>query len=108
MQATFEKLTEQKVSVFGVSSDDAKTQLKFATKEKLNYTLVADTEKKLANELKVPLIAGGKFTSRQAYLFKDGILVWRDVKGSTNTQGTEVIKAIQENLTTEVEKEDKD
>ncbi len=95
MQSAFEKLKEHKVSVFGVSTDTADTQKKFAKKEKLDYTLVADTDMKLATAMKVPLIAGDKITSRQAYLFKDGILVWRDVKGTTDTQGDEVLKAIE-------------
>lgn len=97
VQAAFEKLTEHKVTVFGVSTDTAEAQMKFANKEKLNYTLVADTDKALANAMKVPLKAGDKMTSRQAYLFKDGVLVWRDVKGSTNTQGDEVLAAIKAN-----------
>jgi thioredoxin-dependent peroxiredoxin len=92
----FEELTEQKVSVFGVSTDTAESQLKFSTKEKLNYNLIADTEKKVANAFEVPLIMG-KLTARQAYLFKDGVLVWRDVKGATDTQGAEVLQAIKDN-----------
>ena len=95
MQVAFEKLTEHKVTVFGVSADTAKTQAKFAEKENLGFTLVADTEMELANAMKVPLIMGNKLTSRQAYLFKDGILVWRDVKGAMDSQGDDVLKAIE-------------
>ena len=96
MQDAFEELTKQKVSVFGVSTDSVETQLKFSEKEKLNYNLIADTEKKVANAFEVPLIMG-KLTARQAYLFKDGVLVWRDVKGATDTQGAEVLQAIKDN-----------
>jgi peroxiredoxin Q/BCP len=97
VQDAFEKLTEQKVSVFGVSTNDVATQLKFSTKEKLNYTLIADSDKKVAQAFKVPLIMN-MMASRRAFLFKDGVLVWRDVKGATSTQGEEVLKAIKENV----------
>jgi peroxiredoxin Q/BCP len=96
VQDAFEKLTEQKVSVFGVSTNDVATQLKFSTKEKLNYTLVADKDKQVAKAFKVPLIMN-MMASRRAFLFKDGVLVWRDLKGATKTQGAEVLQAIKEN-----------
>jgi peroxiredoxin Q/BCP len=96
VQDAFEKLTEKKVSVFGVSTDTVETQLKFSKKEKLNYTLVADTDKQVAKAFKVPLFLN-KMASRRAFLFKDGVLVWRDVKGATKTQGAEVLQAIKEN-----------
>lgn len=92
----YEELTEQKVSVFGVSTDDVKAQMKFSEKEKLNYNLIADADKKVTTSFKVPLIAN-KLSSRSAFLFKDGVLVWRDVKGATATQGAEVLQAIKEN-----------
>jgi thioredoxin-dependent peroxiredoxin len=96
VQDAFEELTKKKVSVFGVSTDSVESQLKFSTKEKLNYNLIADKEKKVANAFEVPLIMG-KLASRRAFLFKDGNLVWRDVKGATDTQGAEVLQAIKDN-----------
>lgn len=100
MQDAFEKLTEHKVTVYGVSTDSVKTQMKFSTKEKLNYTLVADTNKMVTEAFKVPLIVS-KLASRRAFLFKDGVLVWRDVKGATKTQGADVLRAIEENSDSE-------
>ena len=93
---SFEELAEQKVVVFGVSTDGVEAQMKFSKKENVNYTLVADADKKVTQAFKVPLIAN-KMASRQAYLFKDGVLVWRDVKGATKTQGAEVLAAIKAN-----------
>ncbi len=104
MQDAFEELTEKKVSVFGVSTNDVATQLKFSKKEKLNYTLVADKNKQVAKAFKVPLIMN-MMASRRAFLFKDGVLVWRDVKGATKTQGAEVLQAIKENKRTDEQKE---
>lgn len=93
MQAAFEKLTENKVTVFGVSADKLETQKKFAEKEKLNYQLVADPDGKVMAAYGVPLLLG-KMASRQAYLFKNGKLIWRDLKGATDSQGDEVLAAI--------------
>jgi len=84
------------VTVFGVSTDDAETQLKFLNKEKLSYTLVADTDKKVTNAFKVPLKMK-LFSARRAYLFKDNVLVWKDTKGATTSQGNDVLNAIKEN-----------
>ena len=94
MQYAFKKLTEKKVTVFGVSTDKVETQLKFSKKAKLNYTLVADVDKRVVEAFGVPLIMN-KMASRQAYLFKDGVLVWRDVKGATKSQGVDVLNAVE-------------
>ncbi len=96
MQAAYEELTKLKASVFGVSTDDVESQLKFMEKEKLNYNLIADRDKNVVKAFHVPLMMN-KFAARQAYLFKNGVLVWRDVKGATDTQGAEVLHAIKEN-----------
>ena len=44
----------------------------------------------------VPTMKGDAFASRQAYLFKDGKLVWRDLKASTEQQAADVLKEIGE------------
>ena len=49
----------------------------------------------VAIEVQAAIGAKG-FASRQAYLFKDGKLVWRDLKASTSAQGDDVLKAIEE------------
>lgn len=93
VQDAFEKLTDQKVTVFGVSTDKMEAQKEFAEKEDLKYQLVADPEGKVMAAYGVPLILG-KMASRQAYLFKNGKLIWRDLKGATDSQGDEVLAAI--------------
>jgi peroxiredoxin Q/BCP len=37
-----------------------------------------------------------KFPSRQAFLFKDGKLVWRDLKASTDKQAADVLAILGE------------
>lgn len=92
----FEELTEKKVTVFGLSTDDPEAQKKFQDKNKLPYDLIADPKGKLAKQLGVPLVFG-KLTARRALLFKDGKLVWKDDEGSTRSQGAELLEAMETN-----------
>jgi peroxiredoxin Q/BCP len=94
LRDSYATLTEKKVKVFGVSMDDVAAQKAFQEKHKLPFPLLADKEAKVADAFGVPHSMG--FTSRQAYLFKDGKLVWRDLKASTDQQAADVLKEIGE------------
>jgi peroxiredoxin Q/BCP len=89
-----EELQKLGVKVFGVSFDTVAAQEAFATKQKLPYELIADVEGKVVKAFGVP--SRGKFASRQAYLFKDGKLAWKDEKASTTKQAEDVLKAIEQ------------
>jgi len=93
LRDAYEQLTEKGVKVVGVSSDNVKSQKSFSDKHKLPYSLVADKEGKVIDAFGVPVIKVG-LASRQAYLFKKGKLVWRDLKASTKQQATDVLKQI--------------
>ena len=84
----WDELQSRNVSIFGVSSDTAKTQAQFRDKYTLPFTLLADTDGKIADAF------SKSRWSRQAYIFKDGILVWRDLKAATSTQGTEILASL--------------
>jgi peroxiredoxin Q/BCP len=84
----WDELQLRKVRIFGVSSDTAKTQAQFRDKYKLPFTLLADTDGKIADAF------SKSRWSRQAYIFKDGILVWRDLKGATSKQAAEILAAL--------------
>ena len=84
----WDELQDRKVTVFGVSSDAAETQAQFRAKYALPFTLIADKDKAVANAF------GKGRWSRQAYLFKDGKLVWRDLSASTGGQMDDVIAAL--------------
>lgn len=85
----WDDLKEREVTIFGVSSDTAKTQAEFKEKHALPFTLIADADGEVAKAF------GKSRFSRQAYLFKDGILVWRDLKAATAKQAEEVEAAIE-------------
>ena len=84
----WDELEARNVKIFGVSSDTAKTQAEFKDKYQLPFTLIADIDGTVCNAF-----GKGRF-SRQAYLFKDGILVWRDLKASTAGQAGDVLAAL--------------
>ena len=84
----WDELQKREVTIYGVSSDTAKTQAAFRDKHSLPFTLIADTDKSVATAF------GKGRWSRQAYLFKDGVLVWRDLSAATSGQMDDVIKAL--------------
>lgn len=95
LRDTYEKLTEAGVKVVGVSSDSSESQKEFAEKYKLPFTLLADEQKKVIASFGVPKIKlMGGLAKRQAYLFKEGKLVWRDLKASTGEQAADVLAQV--------------
>lgn len=80
------------IKVFGVSFDKVEAQKKFADKFTLPFPLLADPEGKVAKAFGVPTT--GSFAKRQAYLFKDGKLVWRDLAAATDKQAADVLAAV--------------
>jgi thioredoxin-dependent peroxiredoxin len=93
LRDSFAVLTDKKVTVFGVSSDDVAAQKAFQQKYKLPFQLLADTDKRVMDAFGVPHKLG--FASRQAFLFRDGKLVWRDLSASTSEQAADVLAAIE-------------
>jgi peroxiredoxin Q/BCP len=90
----FETLTDKGVRVVGVSTDSVAAQKAFKEKHNLPYTLLADENKAVINGFGVPTGMMG-FASRQAFLVKDGVVVWRDLKASTRQQAADVLAALE-------------
>lgn len=85
---SWDVLKERNVQAFGVSSDTAELQKEFSDRYELPFQLIADTEQVVSQAF------GKNRFSRQAYLFQDGVLVWRDLKASTAKQAEDVIAAL--------------
>lgn len=85
----WDELQSRNVKIFGVSKDTVKTQAQFRDKYTLPFTLLADTDRQIADAFSKPMF-------RQAYLFKDGILVWRDLMAATSKQAAEILAALDE------------
>ena len=91
---SYAALTGKGIRVYGVSTDDEKAQKAFQEKFHLPFTLLADHDKKVLAAFGVPSTMG--YAKRQAYLFRDGVLVWRDLEAATTEQAADVLAAIRE------------
>jgi peroxiredoxin Q/BCP len=89
LRDSFAALTEKGVKVFGVSMDPVKAQKAFKDKYKLPFDLLADSDGVVVTAFGVPRAMG--FAKRQAFLFKDGKLVWRDLSASTEQQAADIL-----------------
>jgi len=88
LRDSWSELEARGLRIFGVSSDSAKTQAEFRARHKLPFTLIADTDQAVAKAF------GKNRWSRQAYIFREGKLVWRDLSAATANQAEEALAAL--------------
>jgi peroxiredoxin Q/BCP len=96
LRDAYQDLQQRGVKVYGVSLDTVDTQKEFQSKESLPFELLSDTDHKVTSAFGVPLTKNS-FAARQAYLFKDGRLVWLDTKASTDKQAADVLVVLSGN-----------
>lgn len=94
LRDSFEALTDRGIKVVGVSMDPVEAQKKFQKKYNLPFTLLADENGKVVDAFGVPKRMN--FASRQAFLIRDGQVVWRDLKASTEKQAADVLAAVED------------
>lgn len=85
----YEALTKKGVAIIGVSVDTVEKQKAFKEEYKLPYTLISDTDHKVIQAFGQS--AERKTAARQAYLIKDGKVVYADTKGSTKSQSDDIL-----------------
>ncbi|MEY2615733.1 MAG: thioredoxin-dependent peroxiredoxin [Verrucomicrobiota bacterium] len=93
LRDAYSDLQNKGVRVFGVSLDTVGSQKKFHDQQHLPFVLLSDREKKVTSAFGVPLILNS-LAARQAYLFKDGKLVWMDAHASTDKQARDVLEVL--------------
>lgn len=93
LRDAYADLGESGVRIFGVSMDSVQAQAAFREKYSLPFSLVADVDGTLVNAFGVPARMN-KFAARQAFLIKDGKVVWRDLSASTAKQAEDVKAAL--------------
>jgi peroxiredoxin Q/BCP len=93
LRDAYEQLQEKGVKIIGVSLDTVDSQKKFQAKERLPFELLSDRERRVTGAFGVPILVNS-FAARQAYLFKDGRLVWMDKKASTDKQARDVLAVL--------------
>lgn len=91
-----EDLTKLGVKVIGVSHDTVGEQKAFSDKFKFPFTLIADKDSKVILAFKVKQMVGSGMASREAFLIKNGQVVWHDAKASTDKQAEDIKKAIED------------
>jgi peroxiredoxin Q/BCP len=93
LRDAYADLTAQGVTVLGVSVDKPEANKKFKDKFNLPFTLVSDPEGKVLEAFKVDKIPVIGLATRQAFVIKDGKVIWHDAKASTDKQADD-IKAV--------------
>ena len=93
LRDSYTELQQKGVKVFGVSLDSVEAQKEFEQKEHLPFELLSDADRQVTSAFGVPLMKNA-FATRQAYLFKDGKLVWLDTKASTDKQAQDVLAVL--------------
>ena len=93
LRDAYVQLQEKVVKVFGVSVDPVEAQKAFEQKERLPFELLSDADRQVTSAFGVPLMKNGLAT-RQAYVFKDGRLVWLDTKAATDKQAQDVLAVL--------------
>lgn len=93
LRDAFEDLAARGVRVIGVSGDPPRAQKAFHEKHRLPFDLLADADGAVARAFGVPRTFG--LPKRQAFLFKDGRLVWRDLAASAARQAQDALSAME-------------
>jgi peroxiredoxin Q/BCP len=96
LRDSYDNLKARGLQMIGVSRDNAGAQKDFQEKNKLPFTLVADTDGKVAEAFGVPMLLGGTIhlASRQSFIVKDGKIAWISLKAQTKGSAGEVQKAL--------------
>lgn len=90
LRDAYADLSAKGVAIVGVSSDPVAAQRAFKEKYKLPFTLLADEDLAVIKAFGAQS-AMRSMASRQAYLIKDGKIVYADHKGSTTKQAEDIL-----------------
>lgn len=94
LRDSYKILHDKGVSIIGVSLDTVSDLAQFKKDQKLPFTLVADQDKDMVKAFGVDTFLG--LAKRQAFLIRDGKLIWMDRSASTKEQAKDVLKIIEE------------
>ena len=94
LRDAYEGLHAKGLQILGVSKDTPTAQKKFQENRKLPFTLIADTDGKVAAAFAVPTYPVVGMTKRQSFLIKDGKLAWSSLSAETSGAAQEIQKAL--------------
>lgn len=95
LRDAYEDLAKKGVAIIGVSLDQVDSQRAFKDKYHFQFTLIADPQKTVVNAFGVP-VKMGMYANREAFLIRDGKIVWADYHAKTSGQAADVLKVIAE------------
>ena len=82
------------LQILGVSRDTPEAQKKFKDHQNLPFTLIADTDGKVAEAFHVPMIPVVGGPMRQSFIIKDGKVAWASLSAQTSGAAKEVQSAL--------------
>jgi len=94
LRDAYEQLTAKGVAVIGVSHDDPASQSAFKAKYHFPFTLIADPDQVVMKAFGVPNIPFTPLAKRQAYLIKNGTIIWADYHAKTAEQAADVLDVL--------------
>jgi thioredoxin-dependent peroxiredoxin len=92
------EFADKNVEIIGVSGDTVESHQAFKKAEKLNFTLLADPDGKIAKAFGVPVksLGGGLFASRWTFVIgPDGKIAHKDEKVDATKDSATVLKVIE-------------
>ncbi len=92
LRDSFATLQAKGLQIVGVSHDSPDSQKKFQENYQLPFTLIADSDGKVATAFGVPMTLG--ITKRQSFIIKDGKIAWTSLKAKTKEAAQEVQAAL--------------
>ena len=94
LRDAFASLHGKNLQILGVSRDTPEAQKKFQEKNRIPFTLIADTDGVVAKAFGVPGFMGLPVSSRQSFIIKDGKVVWASLHARTGDHAAEVQAAL--------------
>jgi peroxiredoxin Q/BCP len=82
------------LQILGVSRDTPEAQKKFQINQKLPFSLIADTDGKVAEAFHVPMIPVVGMTMRQSFIIMDGKIAWTSLSAQTSGAAQEIQNAL--------------
>jgi thioredoxin-dependent peroxiredoxin len=93
LRDSFADLNQTGLRIIGVSEDTVDSQKKFQDEHKLPFTLIADSNGKVAEAFGVPLTMG--LAKRQSFIVKEGKIAWVSPQAKTKEHAQEVQAALE-------------
>ena len=93
LRDSFADLNQTGLQIIGVSEDTVESQKKFQDEHKLPFTLIADSNGKVAEAFGVPMTMG--LAKRQSFIVKEGKIAWVSPQAKTKEHAQEVQAALE-------------